>query len=97
MKKLNKKSKNKLKTYRHCEFLNKLITKAKEYSNCKVIEVNEAYTTQTCCNCGFEKKDVGISKLFKCDKCNTELLRDLNGACNIFIRYLSQRVKIHFE
>ena len=97
MKNLNKKSKEKIATYRHCEFLNKLITKAKEYKRCNVIEVNEAFTSKTCCNCGNIKQDLGANKTYKCDKCKFEGMRDLNGAINILLRYLSQRAKLIFS
>ena len=56
--------------------------------------MNEAFTSKTCCNCGYIKTDLGANKVFHCDKCDIEILRDLNGAINILLRYLSQRAKI---
>jgi transposase len=55
-KKLNNKSKAKMASYSHCAFSDRLINKVREYSNCKVTEINEAFTSKTCCCCGYQKR-----------------------------------------
>ena len=39
MKKLDKKNKQKLMAYRHCEFVDRLKNKATQYTNCQIVEV----------------------------------------------------------
>ena len=96
-KNLNKKSKEKLATFRHCEFLETLKMKSKEYTNTKVYEVNESFTSKTCSDCGFIKHDLGSSKVFKCDSCHVILDRDINAAKNIMLRYFTLRAILFFE
>ena len=95
MKKLTKRNKNKLKSYRHCEFVDLLINKAKTYKDCKVLVVNEAFTSKTCCNCGHIHEKLGNNSEFICPNCNLEILRDANGAIGIFLRYFTKRVKLN--
>lgn len=71
-------------TWSHYKFKEFLKFKAKEYS-CKVIEVNEAYTSKTCGKCG-NIYNIGSKEVWKCKQCGTEHDRDLNGARNIFIK-----------
>ena len=96
MKKLRRRTKEQLKTYRHCEFVDKLKTKAKTYSKVLVSECNEAYTSKTCCNCGNIDYKLGSKQKYKCQKCNIEVARDVNGAINIMIRYLTKRVRLTY-
>jgi putative transposase len=49
-----------------------------------VIKVNEAYTSQTCHNCGMRGLRVGGR--FKCNSCGHEFNADYNGASNILKR-----------
>ena len=70
----------------HYKFKQFLKFKAEEYS-CKVIEVNEAYTSKTCGKCG-KMQNIGSKKIMKCS-CGLELDRDLNGARNIFLKNIS--------
>ena len=59
-----------------------------EYAGCHYIEVNEAYTTQTCSCCGSRQDSpkgrtgLGIRAWF-CSSCQTAHQRDVNGAKNI--------------
>ena len=39
-------------TWSHYRFRMRLIAKAREYPHCKVIVVDEAYTSKTCGSCG---------------------------------------------
>lgn len=83
--KIRSKTARNMLTWRHYDFRQKLITKAEEKA-VKVIECTEEYTSKTCGNCGFIKNNLGGSKMYRCDRCNISLDRDLNGARNIFLK-----------
>ena len=53
-----------------------------------VINQDEAYTTQTCFECGKLTK-IGASKTYKCDHCLNEQDRDIQSCLNITTRYMS--------
>ena len=88
-KKLGKKSKAKMASLRHCEFLERLIDKSREYPGCKVVEVTEEYTSKTCGGCGNLHSDLGNKDLYDCSKCGIQIERDYNGARNIMLKYMS--------
>jgi len=69
----------------------RLLFKQQEYPWSKVIIIDEAYTSKTCTNCGRINWKLGGNKVFKCNnkKCNIVLDRDIVGARNIIIRYLT--------
>lgn len=69
----------------HYRFRLRLQNKCEEY-RCQYIEVNESYTSKTCCNCGNIKDDLGSSKIYECKKCKNIIDRDVNGAINILIK-----------
>lgn len=94
-KNLNKKSKSVLVSLKHCEFVNRLIHKSKEFPNCEVIEVNEAYTTKTCGGCGNLKTVTGRS--YDCSNCGFSIGRDMNAARNIMLRYFTKTFKLNIE
>jgi IS605 OrfB family transposase len=85
-KKLNSKSKEKLVSYKHCSFFERLSNKAKEY-NSKVIQVNESYTSITCTVCGNQHPNLRNKDVYNCLNCKTSISRDINGARNIYLRY----------
>lgn len=69
-----------------------LFTQRLEYK-CKINQVNynkidEAYTSKTCSNCGYYKKDLGNAKVYECDECKIKMNRDMNGSRNIYIKYI---------
>jgi len=76
-------------TWSHYRFRQILLSKAKEYPWCQVLVVNEAYTSKTCGQCGFIHQKLGSDKVFKCPRCKVEMDRDVNGARNILLRFLS--------
>jgi len=84
--KLRSKTARAMLTWAHHRFKEFLKFKGREYS-CHVIEVNEAYTSKTCSNCG-KIQNIGSKKIFRC-KCGLEIDRDLNGAKNIYLRNIS--------
>ena len=59
-----------------------------------IIEVTEEYTSKTCGNCGHLNEKLGGNKKFHCGKCKKTFDRDINGARNILLKYLSD---IHGE
>ncbi len=57
----------------------------------EVIEVSEAYTSQTCAACGCVRKANRVERgLYRCRDCGAELNADANGALNIRRRLLEQ-------
>lgn len=74
---------NSLKLY---QFLERLKFKCKE-QRCNFVLVHEAYTSQTCCNCGELTKT--LSKTFICSSCNLVMDRDVLGARNILTKFLA--------
>ena len=97
MKNLNKKSKSVLASLKHCEFVNRLIHKSKEFLNCQVIEVNEAFTSKTCGLCGNVKLDLGKNRIYECNICKNVIGRDVNAARNVMLRYFTKIFKLKFE
>ena len=75
----------------HFLFKDRLKSKADEYG-CKVLIVDESYTSKTCGGCGEILKSLGSSKEFNCDKygCFYRMHRDIHGARNIYIKNLSK-------
>ena len=73
----------------HYKFRMRLLAKAAEYPWCKVVECREDYTSKTCGQCGSIHEKLGGNKTFKCPVCGFTLDRDLNGARNILLRWLS--------
>lgn len=65
-------------------FKSRLLSKALEKHK-RVVPVNEAYTTQTCCCCGMMYKP-GISKVYNCQGCNSCVDRDVNASKNILMK-----------
>lgn len=86
---LSKQTKRLLLRMAHFEFRQTLIAKAALYPDCKVIVVDEQYTSQTCGVCGHLHKT--SDKVYKCTRsgCGFVADRDINGARNILLRYLS--------
>lgn len=92
-KKLDKNSKSKLASLRHCAFVDRLVDKTREYKNCRVFVVGEAYTSKTCGNCGWQHPSLGNKDTFQCGSCHVQLGRDVNGSRNIMLRYFSIRAE----
>jgi len=76
----------------HYSFKTRLINKAKEYGT-NIIIVTEEYTSKTCSSCGYLHKNLGKSKVYNCSNCKIVLDRDLNGAINILLKYLTESLK----
>jgi putative transposase len=67
-KKINSKTARNMFTWSHYRFKTRLINKAREYPNCRVIICGEEYTSQTYSECGYHCK-IGGSK-FQWSGCN---------------------------
>ena len=77
-------------TWSHYRFKQRLLFKAQEYPHCKVLIVNEAYTSKTCGQCGKIHDKLGASKVFKCHSCAFTWDRDWNGARNVLLKFLTE-------
>jgi putative transposase len=84
--KLNSKTAGNMLTWSHYRFKTRLMNKAREYPNCRLIICGEEYTSQTCSECGYLHRKIGGSKKFKCPGCNQESDRDFNAANNILLK-----------
>lgn len=76
-------------TWAHYRFQQRLIDKTREYRQCQVIIVDESFTSKTCGQCGHIHQTLGGNKIFKCPKCNVQIDRDINGARNILLKFLT--------
>jgi len=54
-----------------------------EWAGTKCVQVNPAYTSQTCSDCGTRYKLKLSNRIFHCDCCDLSLNRDVNAALNI--------------
>jgi putative transposase len=84
--KINSKTARNMFTWSHYRFKTRLMNKAREYPNCRVIICCEEYTSQTCSECGYLLHKIGDSKKFKCTRCNQESDKDFNAARNILLK-----------
>jgi len=80
---LSKMSKRVLNSFRFYKYKERLRQRCLE-KGIEFEEVNEFCTSKTCSVCGSYKKDLGFSKIYECNKCNTIIDRDFNGARNIY-------------
>jgi transposase len=83
---LHRSTKRKMLNFSFYKFKQRLNHKAALLNHCHVEIVNEAYTSQTCGYCGNLKKT--SDETITCDKCSKIFDRDINGARNIYLKYL---------
>lgn len=81
-------------TWSHFQFRKILKDKAREYPWCSVFVVDESYTSKTCGSCGQLHQSLGAAKTFVCPSCQFALDRDVNGARNILLRFVSQDARV---
>ena len=76
----------------HYAFRQRLIDLSRREKRCEVIVCTEEFTSKTCGKCGKINRTLGSSKVFKCpnNECNFTLDRDVNGARNILIKYVTE-------
>ena len=87
----SKKFRRDILSLQHYTFRERLIAKSKLQKNCCVEVCTEEFTSKTCTNCG-KINYVGSSEVYHCNSCNLTIDRDVNGARNIFIKHLNQRI-----
>ena len=81
--KINRKTVQSMLTWSHYSF--KMLLKYKmARTGGKLIICKEHYTSKTCSNCSQINTKLGSNKIFKCNACNNQIDRDINGAFNIF-------------
>jgi putative transposase len=84
--KLHRTTKRDMMNFSFYKFQQRLVHKCALLKHCNVTIVNEAYTSQTCGHCGNLKKT--SNEIITCDKCNKTFDRDVNGARNIYLKYV---------
>jgi putative transposase len=89
LRKINSKTARAIATWSHFRFRMRLQEKAREHPWCKVIFVTEEYTSRTCGRCGHDHYRLGSNKVFRCPNCHLIVDRDVNGARNILLKFLS--------
>ncbi len=82
----NYSSQQKLVQWTHGQLIQKIKEKVEKYG-VEVVEISEAYTSQTCPNCNHKHKPTGRN--YVCTKCGFTMHRDLVGAVNILSKYLN--------
>jgi IS605 OrfB family transposase len=75
--------KRRLMALSHYRFRMKLHSMSKKFGS-TIIETDEYLTSKCCSNCKNIKDNLGSVKIYKCDKCNMILDRDINAAINIY-------------
>lgn len=88
-KRLNAKSQQKVSNWSHGQ-LRRQITYKAVAAGIAVVVVDEAYTTQTCPNCGHRHKPKG--RVYACPACGFRCARDAVGAANILSRQIHGQV-----
>jgi transposase len=74
----------------HYKFTSKLKLACESF-NRNYLYTSESYTSRTCCCCG-HVNDKYIEKTLDCTNCDSIMDRDINGANNILIRFLTRSV-----
>ena len=87
----------KMLTWGHYRFRVTLINKAALTSSCQVIICDEAYTSKTCGSCGKLHRNLKSQKTFRCPHCGIVIDRDVNGARNILLRFLTLNNLVVFK
>jgi len=50
--------------------------------------VDESYTSRICSNCGTDDDKLGSKKIYNCGNCKESIDRDINGARNIYLKWI---------
>ena len=91
-KKTTRATRNKLRIFRHCSFVERLKNLQRWYPATNLVIPTEEYTSKTCSQCGSQHPTLGSNKIFHCPnpKCQQILDRDVNGSLNILIKVLTE-------
>jgi len=79
--------------WRHFQFRERLLHKAKEHPDCHVVITTEEYTSKTCGQCGWLNNGLTCAdRTWRCGnkECKVKHDRDMNAGRNILLRYLSK-------
>jgi transposase len=87
---LHKKTVRSMLHWSHFRFRQYLTFKVKEYPHVNLKIVTEEYTSKTCGCCGDIHQTLGGNKVFHCKSCGWTIDRDINGARNILLKYLTE-------
>jgi putative transposase len=79
----------KLLSLSHYAFKQRLLYKSTCYKKTRTIICDEMFTTMTCGGCGNKKKNLKGNHKYECKKCDYKMDRDIHGARNILIKFLS--------
>ena len=88
--KIHSKTARQMMTWSHYRFRQYLLHKSREYPWCKVVICTEEYTSKTCGSCGVINQNLGSSKTFRCLSCGATIDRDVNGARNVLLKYITE-------
>ena len=83
--KINSKTVRKMVVLAHSKFIELLKTKACEYTNVKVFDATEEYTSQVCLRCKHKTKT--SEEIYKCKNCSFSCDRDTLGSINILLKH----------
>ena len=91
IKNMDKKSKCKMASLRHCSFVDRLKNKTRENPGVFVLEVKEDYTSITCSECGSLHSNLKNKDIYYCSSCNKTFGRDINASKNIMLKFFTER------
>jgi transposase len=92
--KIGRKTVRQMLTWSHYRFRQRLLNRAREFPGRHVIICDEDYTSKTCGECGHLNQMLGSNETFRCTnaQCNYIADRDINGARNVLLRYLTREL-----
>ena len=70
----------------HCKFVERLKTKAEEFTNVQIHVISEEFTSQRCLECRKLTKMKKGEEIHKCNFCKIEIDRDVLGSTNILLK-----------
>ena len=82
--KINTKTVRNMVVLGHCKFVERLITKAEQFTNVNVYVISEEYTSQKCLKC--KKNTKTGNELYTCKSCSFTIDRDVLGSTNILLK-----------
>src|SRR5437016_5664578 len=88
--KIHSKTASQMMTWTHYRFRQYLLHKSREYPWYKVVICTEEYISKTCGSCGVINRNLGSSKTSQCPSCGATIDRDVNGARNVLLKYITE-------
>jgi transposase len=95
-KKTSKSTRNKMRIWRHCSFIDCLKNMQRRFPSCSVIIPTEEFTSKTCSHCGCLHQTLGRNKTFQCPNptCQQIFDRDVNASLNILLKTLTEATSV---